>query len=365
MARSLALVLLVASTASPAVAEDFCVSTALELQNALTQAQGNAQNNTIRIEKGIYHTADNGNLDQGFNYANSMPGSLTITGGWQSNCAPSRPGSSAFDTVLDGGNVHRVLAIAAGNANANIAIANLTIQSGLAPLLGNEGGGLLITGFQSNAEAGTVSIDRVVFTGNQANYYSAVSIESYDRVDVTNSLFHDNTANISATARVRRSIDSSSRATYFINNTVVNNIVLGDNGSSGVVLNKRGQSGPGGNVAANNILWNNVSWDIQFSGISANQHLLYNTVQNVIGNAGVDVGNSSADPMLESDFSLNPESPAIDAGFEPAPGLPNPPPELDWELGDLDVLAFQRVAGAAVDMGAFETLDVMFKDSFE
>ncbi len=360
MARASALVLLVASTASPAVAEDFCVSTALELQNALTQAQGNAQNNTIRIETGIYHTADNGNLDQGFNYANSMPGSLTITGGWKPNCAPSRPGSSAFETVLDGGNVHRVLAIAAGDDNANIAIANLTIQSGLAPLLGNEGGGLLITGFQSNAETGTVSIDRVVFTDNQANYRSALAIESHGRVEVTNSLFHDNIANISGMVQISR-LNDNIQATYFINNTLVNNTIE----NSGNIVSLR-KSGPGGNVAANNILWNNVAlWDISFSGNSANQHLLYNTVQNVIGNAGVDVGNSSADPLLEFDFSLNPESPAIDAGFEPAPGLPNPPPELDWELGDLDVLAFQRVAGAAVDMGAFETLDVMFKDSFE
>ena len=299
MARTSALVLLVASTVSPALAEDFCVSTAQELQDALTQAQGNAQNNTIKIETGTYHTADNGNSDLGFIYTNSMPGSLTITGGWQSNCAPSRPGSSAFETVLDGGNADRVLAISAGNANVNIAIENLTIQSGMAPALGNEGGGLLIKGFGSNDEAGTVSIDRVVFTGNQANYRSALSIESYGRVEVTNSLFHDNIANISGTVQISR-LNDNIQATYFINNTLVNNTI--ENSGNVVRLRKRG---PGGNVAANNILWNNVAlWDISFSGNSANQHLLYNTVQNVINNGGFDVGNSNADPHARIRFQL-------------------------------------------------------------
>ncbi len=360
MARGSALTLLLVSIVSTAAAEDFCVSTALELQNALTQAQGNAQNNHIRIEKGTYHTADNGNPDLGFNYANSMPGSLTITGGWLTNCTPSRFRSSALETVLDGGNADRVLAISAGDANVNIAIETLTIQSGMAPVLDNEGGGLLIKGFQSSAEAGTVSIDRVVFTGNQANYRSALSIESYGRVDVTNSLFHENIATISGTVQVRR-INDNGEATYFINNTLVNNAI--ENSGNIVSLWK---SGPGGNVAANNILWNNIAlWDIQFSGNSANQHLLYNTVQNVIGNAGVEMGNSSTDPLLESDFSLGPESPAIDAGFEPPPGLPNPPPELDWQLGEFDVLGFLRVAGVAVDLGAVETPDEIFNDNFE
>lgn len=326
----------------------------------LRKPKGNAQNNHIRIEKGAYHTADNDNPDLGFNYANSMPGSLTITGGWLTNCTPSRLHSSAFETVLDGGNVNRVLDIT-NEINFEISIANLAIQSGFAAASSNQAGGLLIEGFGSNDEAGTVSIDRVVFTGNQANYAAALSIDSDDGVNLTNSLFHDNTVPISHTARIRRNT-ASSQATYFVNNDVVNNNRTGDNGNSGAFL---GKSGPGGNVAANNILWNNVSWDIQFSGNSSNQHLLYKTMQTVIGNAGVDVGNSTADPMLESDFSLRPESRAIDAGFEPPPGLPNPSPELDWQLGEFDVLGFLRVAGVAVDLGAVETADEIFNDNFE
>jgi len=361
MVRMPALMILFALIITPAAAADFCVSTSAELQNALTQAQGNAQDNQIRIVKGTYHTADNGNPDLGFIYANSMPGGLTISGGWLPNCKPSRFRSSAYETVLDGGDADRVLAIAAGEDNVAISIMNMTIQSGIAPLTDNIAGGLLVEGFGAGDEAGTVSIDRVVFTGNQANYASALSVDSYDRVDITNSLFNNNTVNISTTARIRRNTNSS-QASYFINNTVVNNIRLGDNGTSGVLLQK---SGSVGNVAANNVMWNNVSWDIQFSGNSANQHLLFNTVQNVINNAGIDVGNSNANPLLDSDFSLQPGSPAIDAGVESSSGIPNLPPGLNWSLSDFDVAGFLRVSGVAVDMGAFELQDSLFLDSFE
>jgi len=112
-------------------------------------------------------------------------------------------------------------------------------------------------------------------------------------------------------------------------------------------------------------MWNNVSWDIQFSGNSANQHLLFNTVQNVINNAGVDVGNSNANPLLDSDFRLQLGSPAIDAGVESSSGIPGLPPELNWGLSDFDVAGFLRVSGVAVDMGAFELQDSLFMDSFE
>jgi len=360
VARHLGLALLSSLVWSPVTAETFCVSTAQELQDALTQAQGNAQNNEIRIEEGTYFTTNNGSPDLGFHYANSMPGSLTIIGGWANNCFPTRVRPGAFQTVLDGSNADRVLAISAGDGNVDISISNLTIQSGIAPASANQAGGLLIEGFGTNAEAGTVSIDRVVFTDNQANYASALSVDSYDRVDITNSLFHDNMVSISHTVRVRRNTDSS-QASYFINNTVVDNIRLGENGTSGVLLSK---SGSGGNVAANNILWNNVSWDIQFSGTSANQHLLYTTLQNVIGNSGVEVGNSNSNPMLEFDFRLSVESPAVDTGFEPTPA-PDPPPELNWALSSFDLLRMGRVSGSAVDRGAFELQDVLFEDRFE
>jgi len=362
MARILALMIVIVLTVSPAAAEDFCVSTAAELQNALTQAQGNAQDNQIRIVKGTYYTADNGNPNLGFNYANSMPGSLTITGGWLPNCTPSRLRSGAFETVLDGGNADRVLAIAAGSANVSIAISNLTIQFGHAPTShASTAGALLIKGYGAGDEVGTVSIDRVAFTGNQGVTDSALSIYSYDRVDITNCLFNDNLVSGAYTASVVRNAISS-HATYFINNTVVNNIRLAGTISAGVRLVK---SGSGGNVAANNILWNNTSLDIAFSPISENQHLLYNTVQSVAGNSGLNVGNSDANPMLESDFRLQSSSPAIDAGFEPSPGIPDPSPELDWSLGDFDVVGTLRVAGATVDMGAFEALDEIFNDNFE
>jgi len=367
MTRITLLLLFVASNCwtmfSPVAAEDFCVETAVELQAALWQAQINAQNNHIKIVKGVYQTADNGSLGLGFQYDNSMPASLTITGGWTTGCGLFRGRSSAFETVLDGGNLDRVLSINAGNDNVAIALRNLTIQSGFPYESDAVVGGLLIKGFGEQDQAGNVLIDRVVFTGNTAYSVSALAVESFGRVDISNSLFYNNTVALFYTAGVSRNSNSSD-GTYFVNNTVVDNTALSDEtyANAAIVLQI---SDSGGAVAANNVMWNNTSLDLAFMGSSTNSHLLYNTVQNVIGNIGTNVGNITVDPMLAGNYTLMQNSPVLDAGFEPPTGPLNPPLELDWELGDTDIVGFPRHTGAAVDMGAFEAYDWLFNDRFE
>jgi len=350
----------------PVAATEFCVSTAMELQSALLQAQSNGQPDKIRIERGHYSTAENGIRGLGFSYSSIENLSLTITGGYAEGCLGFRGSGDAFTTVLDGGNVHRVLAILAGDSNAMVSVRNLTIQSGYTYSNELPAGGLLIKGFGDDAPAQRVNIDRVAFIGNEsAAGISALMIESQGRVDISNNLFHDNTVNSLYTAAVDRG-PGSSAATYFINNTVVNNTTLNNDGIAGVWLKNTSGSG---NVAANNVFWNNngIS-DLVMSGPVgniSNNHMLHNIVQNPLGLGGTNIGNSTTNPLLDIDFSLLQDSPARDTGFTPPDNPLNPPLELDWDPGLFDIGFGLRVLGPSVDRGAFEYRDQIFADSFE
>jgi len=360
--RSLALLALPVLCLSTARAEVFCVGNAMELQSALWQAQTNGEHDEIRIQPGHYPTEDNGSLGIGFHYAANEERHLTISGGWNDICVGFRGTANAFATVLDGGGVNQVMLIAAGDANAIIIVANLTIQSGYQPSEALPVGGMHIKGFGQGNQAGLVVIDRVAFIENSATVASALAIESQGRVEVANSLFRDNTTNDSSSVAIVRDAGSSG-ASYFINNTVVNNVALGADGSAGIAMFNTSGSG---NVAANNVFWNNGNVDLLMSGPSgsiSNNHLLHNIVQNALGFGGTNIGNSTGDPKLDSDFSLLPGSPGIDAGYMP-PGIANPPVELDWLLRDFDILRVQRKFGPAVDIGAFES-SRLFSDRFE
>ncbi len=344
-------------------AAEFCVTNSLELQDALNQAATNVQNNHIKLVSGVYLTEDNGLLDQGFFYENSMPGSLTLSGGWQlsggGNCFFTRVRDSAYDTVLSGSGQDRVLYIAAGQSNTPISLSNLSISNGNPGSASGQTGGLLISGFSSGFYAGDVLLDRLVFIGNEGNYYSALRVDSVGRVDVKNSLFRNNTVNISYTAWIS---SDSSDTVYFTNNTVTNNDANSTSGVSGVILRN---TDSGGAVAANNIFWNNELWDVVFSGISANHHLINNLYQTATGHAGIEIDNITTNPQFNTNFTLSNQSPAIDAGIAPPENQPNPPVELDWTVGEYDLQSYGRNQGLSVDMGAMEFVENIFGNGFE
>lgn len=81
----------------------FCVSTAAELQAALTTAASNGEDDVIHIVQGTY----NGN----FVYASTEAFNLTVEGGYAASCS-SRVVDPA-NTVLDGLATGRVSAIPA------------------------------------------------------------------------------------------------------------------------------------------------------------------------------------------------------------------------------------------------------------
>lgn len=355
--------LLICLSVGSTQAADFCVDTASEFQDALDDAAINGQNNHIKLVSGVYLTANNGVPNKGFIHQNSMPGSLTISGGWSlsgsGNCFFTRVRDSAYATVLSGSGQDQVLFIAIGNANADITLSNLSINNGASGGTSGPVGGLVIGGYTSQDLAGNVLLDRLVFIGNEGNYHAALLIDSAGRVDVKNSLFRNNSVNISYTASINT---DSSEGVYFTNNTVTQNHSGTANGVAGVLLRNMGD---GGVVSANNIFWNNDFWDVVFSGTSANHHLLHNLYESATGHAGIEFGNIQTNPLFNTNYSLSDQSPAINAGLTPPENAPNPPVELNWTVGDYDLRSYTRTQGSSTDLGAMETVDYIFGSGFE
>jgi len=131
----------------------FCVSDATDLQTALTTAESNGADNTIKIVQGTY----NGN----FTYASTEAYSLTVEGGYAEGCA-SRTINPA-NTILDGGGTDMVLALVSQGA-ATFSVEGLTLQNGNASTV-DYGGGLYAS------TDGNVTLTNNTFSDNTASSY--------------------------------------------------------------------------------------------------------------------------------------------------------------------------------------------------
>ena len=123
-----AAVLLAVAIPLNAGAEVFDVTTTLEFQTKLTEAQSNGADDTINVAAGTY------NLSANLTYDPSENHSLTIVG------------AGAGSTILDGGDSVRILdmdttAVPVSDANAHITIRGMTFQNGD---IAGSGGGLRV-----------------------------------------------------------------------------------------------------------------------------------------------------------------------------------------------------------------------------
>ncbi len=122
---------------TPAKASDFCVDSAVTLQNALLRAASNGQDDEINLVQGIYF----GN----FEYSSIESKALSIRGGYSQDCA-----SRALDpsnTLLDGQQIGPVLAISGPEEGAEFTIEGMTLQHGKATADSvGKGGGLSVNG---------------------------------------------------------------------------------------------------------------------------------------------------------------------------------------------------------------------------
>ncbi len=140
----------------------FCVTNATELQDALTAAQNNGQDDTIQVVQGTY----TGN----FAYTAALTENymLTLQGGFTDGCA-SRVVDTA-NTILDGQNVGRVLTLTAGGGNlgARVAIDGFTIKNGLTD---GDGRGVYVN--LPSPIGGTITITNNTISGNSCGYYGS------------------------------------------------------------------------------------------------------------------------------------------------------------------------------------------------
>jgi predicted outer membrane repeat protein len=146
----------------------FCVSNATDLQTALTTAASNGEDDTIQIVQGTY----NGN----FVYASYETNSLSIEGGYDSECANRVVDPE--NTVLDGGGVDNVLILAvADGLQADFSVSGVTVQNGASNT--KTGAGLYIS------LGNTIIIENLISRNNSLNIFGR------SEVHIQNSFFYD------------------------------------------------------------------------------------------------------------------------------------------------------------------------------
>ena len=355
--------------ATPLSAAEFCVTTATELQSALTTAATNGQSDHIKLAVGIYTAPST----DGFSYdAGYLPGdigdnhALTVSGGWTeffgNACGQQLDGTTAFQTVIDGDDRERGLQILPQNgANAHVEVRLLTFINGLTT---QNGGGLEIHG--PTGWLGNVRVERCAFIGNQAQFSSAFDIVRGNGVRALNNLVLSNHATHGNAVGI---VPEDGPGTWFINNTVIGNTTDAGISSAigGVYLPTPGTSRL---FAANNILWDNDVADLRLLGAGV-KTVRNNTIQARVGLLGDnESGNVSIAPEFDGglfDLTLAEGSPLIDAGVKPPSIVMFPIPfDQNWSLPAVELKGATRIQGTTVDMGAYEAVATgLFANGFE
>ncbi|MGA8277781.1 MAG: hypothetical protein WB784_06265 [Rhodanobacteraceae bacterium] len=322
---------------TPAQAAVLCVNSASSLRSALTIAEGNGVDDTIKIARGTYQAGGSE-----FYYYATEAHSLDITGGYNSDCS-TRIRNPVL-TVLDGGGQSSVMI--AESTQGAIAIRYLTFQNGLST--GIRGAGLYVNG--SNGDNGDVTIGANIFHNNRATSFGG-GLDAGDggtsTLLVRNNLFVGNSAGISDGAA---ELVSNGVNAYFTNNTVVGNSAEGNGNVNGGVSF-------GGSATfdiSNSVFWSNDGNDLNID----NAVLLDNDygIINISPPSG-SVGNVSVDPLFAGtgDFRLLPTSPLLGVGALFPPG----------GLSNYDIEGHDRTYRIRVDMGAYERGDTIFDDGYE
>jgi hypothetical protein len=359
--------LLAALSLAPAArSAEMCATTSAGLEFALAAAQGNGEHDTIRIAAGTYDTPSGG-----FEYVAAATENfdLTISGGWSdffgNPCGQQLEGPPA--TTLNGQLSDRVLRIDLGTSG-DFQVSRLRFTNGFAA---NAARGGAMSVRADPGYSGTVRIERNQFFNNEARLGGAIesSITGSGSVQmhIVNNLFRLNRAREVGGA-VDLFLSGGDTGPFqarlaFINNTVVNNFSDEPVGQpiGGVQL----QGDIPYKYVVNNNFWGNDGSDFRIFG-SANFTLLNNNFES--GNFAVptvESGNISVQPAYEPCQGLLcfsgvplPDTPLHDGGAEP-------PMISPWSPGAVDYRGRPRINDQTIDIGAFESHALLFRDRFE
>ena len=357
-----ALLLCVLATPLTAPAATFCVGSAAELQAALAVAAANGEHDTVRLRAGTY-VGSSGPI--AFSYTSSEDFSLTLEGGWAGLVAGgcNLRFEDAEATVLDGAGVRSVLQLTAGvNSGASFVVRNLTIRGGVGAAGGTDFGGLRVLGLPL---LGSITIERVVFRDNHSGSIGGgLRAQTLGVLRVVNSLFDRNScdayycaADLFASAFAG---GAGQPRLLFVGNTVVRTVCSGDSCGLGQVNIQTGTEFASQYLVGNSVFALNDGADFALQTPTG-------TLRNSRWDRRLGAAQSeTSNPLPGSpagfvaagsgDFRLRADSALRDAGYA-APGLP-----------EIDLQGEPRLAGAQVDIGAYEFQpdpDRLFEDGFE
>jgi hypothetical protein len=344
----------------PAAATVVCIENVGHLKARMDAALNATDDTEIRIKSGEYAF-----LTGPAGYEREFTGArnITISGGWAgpTDQCTSRPGRPS-DTRWSGVAARTVLKLAARNGfDGSVVVENMSFTDGFSDTQAPSC--LLVTEVRVIGDPTpidlTVRIDRVIARYcDSSNGSPAVRLSSAGAILVRNSVF---TENITDAAVLSVALDGSGTG-FLVNNTLARNISVHPNSPRpGVIAQLTGASTL---TFANNLLGENGGVvgpivDVALNGSSSSAQPAITMYNNRYTNAqvlnAVGEGNIAGDPGFDGEsLELARTSAAIDAGKAYPPLV----------LGNFDIDGYDRVIGAAVDLGAHEYRP-LFGDGFE
>jgi len=335
----------------------YCVCTSLELQDALSEAQGNGKNDVIKLVQGTYLVSLNSN--QHFSYAATEPWGLIIEGGYLPDCSAREVDPTT--TILDGEGIHQsdiggVLRIRDGNTapisvHTEITVDGITVQNGEADYYG---------GVDIYTEYGTINFINNIVKSNHGTTCGGIHANSYaGTITLSNNIISDNTEYYYGAVYAQ-----SNGTINFLHNTVTGNTA--DTNCAGLYLYQA-------NYAASAELYNNIFWN-NAAGTGADIFLdnwrggtavaYFNDFDpaKVFGAFASSGNNINGNPIfvqpaywvasesVSGDYHLSCNSPCIDAGTDA--GIPS---DLEDDARPFDVpLIDHNGPEPEFDMGADE-----------
>lgn len=343
------LCMLVAVASPPVVAANFCVTTTAQLQSALQTAQGNGENDTIRVRTGTYDAPAGGFLYQA---AAGEHFDIELSGGWhalaQFPCALHD--DVPWSTALDGNGTTRVMRLKLDANAGTVRVARFLFMHGNEA--GVTAGGLYIS---SESSDGTpVTVEGNAFFENVSQVGAALEVlTSGATLAVVNNLFLLNEAGTDESATYLANSGNQPTTIAFTNNTVISNHL----GQSAAGTAKALYFVADRILVVNNNFWDNDGFDLD-AGLTGIRSIYNNNYESVLLHGTEDVqDNISVVPEYGGgflDFTPARGSALVDAGRDP-PGV-----DSGWYLADLDLNGAQRKVGPRVDIGAFENERIFF-----
>lgn len=335
-----------------------CVDDSQSFESALITAANNNQADHIQIARGTTLVTINGFIYDG----ESEPFDLTISGGWYEGLEKGAIFCNAQskkypESVINGNGLFRGLLIKS-HPSSNIELSYLSFINGAA--VAGSGGGLFV-------KNGNVLIENNVFISNTAPLGgAALFVANGSKYVIRNNLFAYNPSTVFAGAVSINSLDQTT-GVYFTNNTVIFNSTASTSSTSCAGLNLT-NNGSAKAYIGNNILWGNDFNDIVMGG-TGYKYLINNDIGGLAGQIGdVETGNITQDPefidLTTNNFMPKAPSSLVNSGRHPLNPQEHPTFDNLWAMGEFDLNGEPRVQGNRVDMGAYETSDVIFKNGF-